>query len=481
MHRLFLFPFSFFLAVSVFAQDDKKSNHLDFMFQIKALSGEMATVVTNPFFERINKSVGTVRGIYDATTPSRNEEIGVAVLSNIYKNEIRVSLKEELTGQTNIQVGDLVIFSIEEYETHNLFFHLSRLSIELLDVYGEPIYDKNMALSDALNENTLLEILQADIALTGIEMRKQMGGLTLKSGLYQNEDIFDAMENCRSGDLKLFLSYVIERPKKYVGHQWKISEIYATWLDGGTPLPLTAFLEAIAVSQEDSKRITQLFNSVEADLLPAYAEKLRETATDFSEIKDQKEQALLYATAALKCSQFSKDAEGEYWGNFTIGSVLRKLGRFEEAIQQYEIAIEGFEKIGQNIPAFAAYNNLGMTYSDMNETKQALKYLKIASEKQIPYLKESSDASVQTTAALTLRNIGQVYHKEKKYDKALYFFEEALALINIPSNELSAKRKATILVAMSETYQAIGDMDKSKECLKSAVNVFKLSKEMKEE
>ena len=39
----------------------------------------------------------------------------------------------------------------------------------------------------------------------------------------------------KRSELELFLKYIIARPKNYAGNSWKISEIFATWIDGGTP------------------------------------------------------------------------------------------------------------------------------------------------------------------------------------------------------------------------------------------------------
>ncbi len=76
-----------------------------------------------------------------------------------------------------------------------------------------------------------------DIKYTGKAMLQQMPtqNKEIESGTYKGVKLFDVMQNITIKDLKGFLMYVKARPEKYTCNTWKISELYATWIDGGAP------------------------------------------------------------------------------------------------------------------------------------------------------------------------------------------------------------------------------------------------------
>ena len=57
----------------------------------------------------------------------------------------------------------------------------------------------------------------------------------IKGGKYDGKLVLNTMMICGKGDVTDFLEYMIARPRLYAGHEWKISEIFATWLSEGTP------------------------------------------------------------------------------------------------------------------------------------------------------------------------------------------------------------------------------------------------------
>jgi hypothetical protein len=79
--------------------------------------------------------------------------------------------------------------------------------------------------------------LVKDIRFTGAEMLKQMpdNNLQLTGGMYKGKKLFEAMQQVNRSELELFLKYIKARPANYAGNDWKISEIFATWMDGSTP------------------------------------------------------------------------------------------------------------------------------------------------------------------------------------------------------------------------------------------------------
>lgn len=111
--------------------------------------------------------------------------------------------------------------------------------IKLLNVYDTPFYDRylifNKWTSD--DEKKLVDSLVADIHFTGdyfLTNNPEMNQ-AVTTGDYSGKKVFNCMISCRAADVEDFLDYIIARPRLYAGREWKISEIFATWITAGAP------------------------------------------------------------------------------------------------------------------------------------------------------------------------------------------------------------------------------------------------------
>ncbi len=87
-------------------------------------------------------------------------------------------------------------------------------------------------------EDEVLDSIIADIHFTGNYFKENNPSMNQKiiSGFYKNRLVLDIMMTVRPKDLSDFLNYIIARPNMYAGNNWKISEIFATWLVAGAPV-----------------------------------------------------------------------------------------------------------------------------------------------------------------------------------------------------------------------------------------------------
>lgn len=60
----------------------------------------------------------------------------------------------------------------------------------------------------------------------------------ISDGIFKGKRLFNAMQAATRKDLELFLKYVNARPKNYAGNNWKITEVFATWIVSGAPTVL---------------------------------------------------------------------------------------------------------------------------------------------------------------------------------------------------------------------------------------------------
>lgn len=135
--------------------------------------------------------------------------------------------------------GD-VLYSLVKvsYVYDGLLLNVMNHAINFTDVYGEKFMNYNGIFTNTqTDEMNLLDAMVKDIRFTGAEMLKQMpdNNLQLTGGMFKGKKLFEAMQQVNRSELELFLKYIKARPANYAGNDWKISEIFATWMDGGTP------------------------------------------------------------------------------------------------------------------------------------------------------------------------------------------------------------------------------------------------------
>lgn len=157
-------------------------------------------------------------------------------------NDTTVEMNSILYEGKRIQKGDMALFLVplEKPLIDTLFFKMARLDIMLKTVEDSNFYDRNKMLENAPfygTEKLLLSMVQ-DIRHTGREMKIQNNNQDqdITSGIYKGQRLFEMMQKATSTDLLKFLLYVYARPDKYKANEWKVGEIFATWVMSGTPV-----------------------------------------------------------------------------------------------------------------------------------------------------------------------------------------------------------------------------------------------------
>lgn len=120
-------------------------------------------------------------------------------------------------------------------------YQLIRQSVYLKTSSGDSVFSFKKAMYlDEKSENALIKTLVDDIHYVAKEMKKQQDGQDqmIKGGMFNGKKLFDAMALSTQDQLNSFLDYIIARPVLYATNAWSISEIFATWMVGGTPTAL---------------------------------------------------------------------------------------------------------------------------------------------------------------------------------------------------------------------------------------------------
>ncbi|MDW3650128.1 MAG: hypothetical protein R8P61_23845 [Bacteroidia bacterium] len=181
-------------------------------------------------------SEATVLGIWTEEAPERNVELGKA---NLTQEDIP-SLNFQLQASLSVKEGDLLQgwVRIPQIKERSMLSDLVAQQVWLIDVYGQAFYDMGTVLkNDSPDlEALLLGKMIADIRFVAEAMGKQgMEDTKIEQGAYIGKGVFEIMEKASLEQLKEFLGYIRFKPSKYRGHNWKVSEVFATWLTAGAP------------------------------------------------------------------------------------------------------------------------------------------------------------------------------------------------------------------------------------------------------
>jgi hypothetical protein len=135
--------------------------------------------------------------------------------------------------------GDIIYLKVTvPYVYDGLLLNVMSHAVQFTNVYGENFMNSNAIFTNTKkDEDVILDSMLSDIRYTANAMFQQMPGQNqlIKDGIYKGQKLFTAMLFAKRNELELFLKYIIARPKNYAGNNWKISEIFATWMVGGTP------------------------------------------------------------------------------------------------------------------------------------------------------------------------------------------------------------------------------------------------------
>lgn len=130
----------------------------------------------------------------------------------------------------------------DQRQTKNLLFQTFKEAIYFREesIQGKSCkFFTNPLLKDE-QANEIIKRMAENVKLVGKVMKEQNDSQnqTITADCkYKGKMLFDAMQMTTTDDIKMFLSYCTLRPDAYRRNTWSISEVYATWLVAGMPLP----------------------------------------------------------------------------------------------------------------------------------------------------------------------------------------------------------------------------------------------------
>ena len=184
------------------------------------------------------KQLGVIKGVYDGKMKDTGVK-GYGRCQLIKGNFYYFAISNNKSGLA-LKAGDLLYTFMGKTDIYyGMIPQLASHFIRLRDVYDNNLYDRFAVFQSwtAGDEKSLLDSMVKDIRFTGEYFHENEPSLNkpIASGSYEGRPLLNVMRECRVEDLRDFLDYILVKPKLYAGRDWKLSEIFATWLSNGAP------------------------------------------------------------------------------------------------------------------------------------------------------------------------------------------------------------------------------------------------------
>jgi hypothetical protein len=185
-----------------------------------------------------DKQLGLVRGVATETradTATKGYGKCHLIKGDYYyftigNNNSGVPLKEGDLLYTFMDKTDIYYGQIPKIAAH---------FISLLDVYGNRFYDRYTVFLQWTQDDEMkaIDMMVKDIQFTGnyFLQNDTSKNKMIETGRFSGQRVLKVMASCKPDDVGDFIDYLIARPRLYAGKQWKMPEIFATWLVEGSP------------------------------------------------------------------------------------------------------------------------------------------------------------------------------------------------------------------------------------------------------
>lgn len=201
-------------------------------------STKLVQILPGAIWNIKDKQLGLVRGIYrDGHVDTASKGWGKCQLikGDYYYFAIGV-----LRNGAALMAGDLLYTFIDMPGKYiGQLTKIAARYISLQKVTEDFFYNRSDVFLDwsKEREEAVLDSMIVDIHFAGKYFNENSLSMNKKitTGIYNNSMVFETMMVVGRKELSDFLDYIIARPNNYAGHDWKISEIFATWLMAGAP------------------------------------------------------------------------------------------------------------------------------------------------------------------------------------------------------------------------------------------------------
>jgi len=323
--------------------------------------------------------------------------------------------------------GDLIELNcLVPARERTILWRLAQYDIRLRNEWSEHRYYNFETLvnedSPAATAAMLAEMI-ARIRRSGREHADvaQLQGI-LAAGRYKGRKVADIMVGATNDELGDFFRFVLSYPGKYMGHTWRIDEVFAVWVINGAPYSTIELADAVVAANSDTRRqqLLAVDPSLRADTL---SELLRRARALGNDRKFDPARSLLVLVGGLRRPVDDPRIALEL--QFSRGKHLKQTDSWRKAASQFEQTLDDCRR-AKPLPEparwveSAAYLQLGDALKKLGNHEGAL-----AAYKNGARVQKAHGAGLEARAQTT-RTIADLLRDQGDFNAAFEAYAEAI-------------------------------------------------------
>jgi CHAT domain-containing protein/uncharacterized protein HemY len=421
-----------------------------------------------------------------------------------------VKLYKTGVATDSIQYGDIISFDVPlaKQKQRSIFFDMQALNIVFTDIDKKPFYSLRSLLKDDGRkvEDSILKKMRLDIVATYESYNALYDSSAavkkpLAKGRYKNKTVLDVMRNATNEDVLNFLFFVKSYPGKYMGHEYKISQTFATWvLNFGLTssfelssklLPVwkdkvkfTQLVTKLSASIKDEKFVSNIADEAIAEVNKENFEeafylirfgadvghRVKDTAglgklylvwAQMEQDRKNYEKAVPLCDTAIYHATLSREYDYELQSHYKKVYCLYKLLQFEKAKQAVAIGSKRRDELENKITPQLFYKYLGKGYQyagwvnyEAGEFNQAIENLNKANA----VFRRLNSFDAWRDIGSNYNYIGLAYREQGIYKDARIYYDSSYAVYKKLNDENTT---AVLLNGIGYLYFMTGDYDSS--------------------
>lgn len=293
---------------------------------------------------------GAIISKYDAANQNRPFGLVYCYIRNVGNNFLTSMAVND--SSLAVKVGDLVELKtrVPMYWRSLTITNSANKAIMMLDNYRQPLYNSRYLYyyADSLSNKEISGMLKMQVEEVADMIKEDSAEykeMKYYKGIFGGKNLIEAMDKTTDNDLRLFLAFVNEFPRKYMGEAYKFSETYATWIINSTPMALSEvrpFLINQANSTTRKAMAVNLAEDIEKNnLIDRWFNEGMNMAN-----ADNIDSAQYIATLIADVTIALKDKFKEGWGSYLSAFIEKKLGNFNRADSLFRFSEGQFKRAG---------------------------------------------------------------------------------------------------------------------------------------
>lgn len=226
--------------------------------------------------------------------------------------------------------------------------------INFTNNYNEPIYSTRFLYyyADSLTNSDLIKIIKNQLedvvnTLGKDTLAGDYGDVKGSKGVFAGENVMRAIARSNTEHIRLYLSFVNEYPRKYMGYTYKFADTYATWIINSTPLA-SADIAPFLINQPSSSERQRMASNLSEDIMKDdlisrwFNEGMLMANGDNIDSAQYMSQLIKDVTLSLK------DKTNMGWASYLAGFTEKKLSNYRKADSLFKFSLQEFTTNGND-------------------------------------------------------------------------------------------------------------------------------------